>query len=185
MKLIVARHGETIENANGIIQGQQHGCLSEKGIKQAKMLASRLKNEKIEVIFCSDLNRAKDTAMEVKKLHPNAEIIFSKLLRERYFGEIEGKEKSKLGDIDIYSLDCCETQESLMKRVGEFIDSMPKSYGCALIVAHGGTNIALTAKILGITFEESLNMGKITNTGVNIFEPFPKLKLFNCSEHLN
>ena len=35
MKLLIVRHGETVENLQRICQGQSHGTLSEKGIKQA------------------------------------------------------------------------------------------------------------------------------------------------------
>ena len=48
MKLILTRHGETIENKKGILQGQKIGTLSKKGIKQAKKLALRLKGKKID-----------------------------------------------------------------------------------------------------------------------------------------
>ncbi|MBW2970484.1 histidine phosphatase family protein, partial [Candidatus Woesearchaeota archaeon] len=53
MKLIIVRHGQTIENAKKICQGQSLGTLSEKGIKQAKKIGERLKNEKIDKIYVS------------------------------------------------------------------------------------------------------------------------------------
>ena len=48
MRLIVTRHGETVDNINGIIQGHTQGKLTENGKEQAKKLGERLKNEKIE-----------------------------------------------------------------------------------------------------------------------------------------
>lgn len=41
MKIIIIRHGETEENAAGIIQGQSHGTLSKKGIEQAKKVGGK------------------------------------------------------------------------------------------------------------------------------------------------
>jgi len=43
MKLIIIRHGQTIQNANGIIQGQSEGILSLKGHKQVEKLGNSLK----------------------------------------------------------------------------------------------------------------------------------------------
>jgi len=44
MKLILTRHGETIENQKGIMQGHLPGHLSKQGVEQAKKLALRLKH---------------------------------------------------------------------------------------------------------------------------------------------
>ena len=39
--LYLVRHGETVDNANHIMQGQTPGELNEQGIKQAEDLAER------------------------------------------------------------------------------------------------------------------------------------------------
>ena len=41
--LYLVRHGETVDNANHIMQGQTQGELNEHGIKQAEELADRFK----------------------------------------------------------------------------------------------------------------------------------------------
>ncbi|GBE19836.1 glucosyl-3-phosphoglycerate phosphatase [archaeon BMS3Abin17] len=71
MKLILVRHGETEENKRREIMGQKQGTLSSLGIEQAKKVAQRLKDEKIDYIFSSDLARASDTAKEIHKFHQN------------------------------------------------------------------------------------------------------------------
>lgn len=43
--LYLVRHGETIDNAHHIMQGQTQGELNEKGIKQAQEVAEQLKYE--------------------------------------------------------------------------------------------------------------------------------------------
>ena len=65
MRLILTRHGETEDNVKEILQGQAGGKLTAKGIEQAKKLALRLKKEKIDKIYVSDLKRAVDTAKEL------------------------------------------------------------------------------------------------------------------------
>ena len=49
--LYLVRHGETVDNANHIMQGQTPGELNEKGVQQAKELAEQLKDEPIDC-FC-------------------------------------------------------------------------------------------------------------------------------------
>ena len=97
MEIILTRHGETIENIEGRFQGHLPGKLSEKGKIQAKKLALRFKDEKFDYIFSSDLTRAVDTAKEIKKFHQNIPIKFTKELRERNLGELQGVKKSELG----------------------------------------------------------------------------------------
>ncbi len=84
-KIILVRHGESIANAKGISQGNRNKwmdtSLTKKGKEQAKKLAERLKEEKIEVIYSSDLKRAKETAEEINKFH-NLKIKFDKRLRD-------------------------------------------------------------------------------------------------------
>ncbi len=82
MRLILVRHWETEENKRREVQGHKHGKLSSLGIKQAKRVAQRLKKEKINFIFSSDLARASDTAKEIHKFHPKTPIKFVKELRK-------------------------------------------------------------------------------------------------------
>lgn len=56
--LYLVRHGETIDNAHHIMQGQTQGELNEKGIKQAQEVAEQLKNEPIDAFVSSDLRRS-------------------------------------------------------------------------------------------------------------------------------
>ena len=96
MKLILVRHGETIENVKGIMQGHIHGKLSDLGKKQAKKLALRFKEEKINAIYSSDLARASDTTKEIAKFHKKAKIILVKELRERNLGDWAGMHRRRL-----------------------------------------------------------------------------------------
>jgi len=91
MKLILTRHGETIENQKKIMQGHLGGHLSENGKWQVRKLALRLKNEKIDAMYSSDLKRAADTAKEIAKYHKNIQINFVQELREVNLGSLTGK----------------------------------------------------------------------------------------------
>ena len=96
MILILTRHGETVLNKQGILQGHLPGELTDEGIMQAKKLAKRLKDEKIDAIYSSDLKRAADTAKEIAKLHPDAGFHLVKELREGDSGSFTGKKSSEV-----------------------------------------------------------------------------------------
>lgn len=90
MKLTLVRHGETEENAAKIIQGQIHGTLSPKGIEQAKTVAQKLKNNKYDIIYSSDLGRCVNTSKEIIKFHKSTKFVLRTELREFNFGIFEG-----------------------------------------------------------------------------------------------
>ena len=61
-KLIIIRHGETVDNAARRSQGQLPGKLNERGIAQAQAAARRLQDVDISAIYSSDSERAYHTA---------------------------------------------------------------------------------------------------------------------------
>lgn len=96
MKLILSRHGETLENQQHILQGQLPGTLSPLGIAQAERLAEMLQEETIDNIVSSDLARSYNTAVTVARKHgltPHQ----TPLLREMDWGIYTGK---RLDDVD-------------------------------------------------------------------------------------
>lgn len=72
MKIIVVRHGESKMNGSGLVQGQTSvSPLKNIGIKQAQKVAKSLKDESINFAYISPLQRAKQTASEILKFHPD------------------------------------------------------------------------------------------------------------------
>jgi len=90
--LYIARHGESVWNAKRRIQGQRDVALSERGVRQAEALARRLTGERLDVVFASDLQRARNTAAAVAALQPllREPVRVRAELRERSFGSWEG-----------------------------------------------------------------------------------------------
>jgi len=189
MKLILTRHGETDGNKNKIHEGNRlHGKLSKKGKEQAKKLSERLKHEKINAIFSSDLRRAKQTLKEIAKYHKGIPIKFLKELREIDVGSFTGKKYSET-DWNNPPKNR-ETYESVQKRAKKAIDKIYKKYplGTVLFVAHSFLNKVLITIIL----EKDLKAIKDYhqgNTAVNILEiredKKHKIHLLNCIKHLN
>src|SRR3989344_166472 len=97
MRIIIVRHGETLENIQDVLMGHMPGTLSELGIEQARKVALRLKDERIEYIFSSDLKRSLDTANHIKEYHPYAVFEITNKLREVDMGAWQGKTKKELG----------------------------------------------------------------------------------------
>jgi len=197
MKIILTRHGQTLENIEGRFQGHLPGKLSEKGIDQAKKPGLRLKNEKFDYIFSSDLARCADTAKEIREFHKNTPIEFTKELRERNLGELQGIKKSDLGlnpnklVAGTVESKKGETQKEMYVRAKKFINNLIKKSPekKILIVGHNGINMALIANILNKSFKEYQEIKPQFNCAVSIFNLNKnnptKIELWNCIKHLD
>lgn len=89
MRLILVRHGETIWNEEGRIQGFTNIGLSERGKEQIKKVAQALSKERVTAIYSSPLKRAMDTAEAIAQFH-DLEVIPDPDLREINVGDLEG-----------------------------------------------------------------------------------------------
>ena len=174
MQLYLVRHGETIENAKGLIQGWLPGHLNGKGKEQASVLAKKLKKIKFDCIYTSDLKRSYDTAMIIRKYHPRIKLISSRLLRERNFGIYQGNPKyaidwkkidPKLHDMHIRKGESIDDVEA---RAGKFLKFLKgKNYKIVLVVTHGFVEMVLRSIILNKSLDEilghELNNGQVEN----------------------
>ncbi len=180
-RIIFVRHGETEWNKEHKIQGQTDIRLSKEGIEQAKKLAERLKNEKIDAIYTSTLSRTIDTAKEINKYH-NLKIEKCRELDEINFGIFEGmtweEVNKKYPDIqnernkDIYNYEIAkgESYKQLWERVHKKILEIERRYpkGNILIVGHGGAKIVMLMNFLNKTFNE-VRKDDIKNASLTIF----------------
>jgi broad specificity phosphatase PhoE len=85
----IFRHGETDWNKERRCQGHTDIALNDNGISQAKELASRASALSLQVVFSSDLTRARQTGSIVAE-HLNVPIFFDSRLREMSYGKAEG-----------------------------------------------------------------------------------------------
>jgi broad specificity phosphatase PhoE len=97
MKFVLVKHGETKEGRRGIILGSLPGELSIGGKKEIKIISEKIKKSGLEpeIIFSSNLNRAKQSAEIISKTL-GLEIKYDKLLRERASGVAEGKKENEV-----------------------------------------------------------------------------------------
>ena len=150
--LYLVRHGETVDNANHIMQGQTPGELNEQGIKQAEELADRLKDEPIDAFVSSDLQRSIHTCELIAVPHGKA-VTTTPLLRERDWGSFTGKYIPGLANLKDPSLwpDDIESLEDLK----------------VLAVGHGIINKAIQSVYFDKPMNELKPMG---NAEVRVFE---------------
>ncbi|AIS52435.1 phosphoserine phosphatase 1 [Thermoanaerobacter kivui] len=181
-RLYIARHGQSEWNLENKIQGIQDTNLTETGIRQAQLLAKRLKSEKIDCIYSSDLKRAHETAqiiaqefgLEVKKIPE---------LREMSFGVWEGLTAEEINKLykEIYQLwrinpdkaviEKAETLKEVQKRILiETYNIIEENRGKnILIVSHGTSIKALILGILGIDLSFYPKI-RLDNTSLNIID---------------
>ena len=176
MKLIIARHGETIENQKGILQGHLPGTLSENGINQAKEVALKLKDTKIDYVYSSDLKRCTETAKEIMKYH-NCPFELTKELRERYLAELQGKSKKSLGhsketSIAVFENHSGETRKEMFDRAKRFLEKIKLKHKdqTILIVSHNGINKAIISAINGTGAQGIPEIPNMTNDEIKEFD---------------
>ncbi len=93
--LYLVRHGESIYNAEGRVQGQEDVPLSELGLRQSRAAAEALSTFPVERIYSSPLRRALQTA-EVIAARLGLPILLDDRLKELHAGIFQGKLRREL-----------------------------------------------------------------------------------------
>lgn len=96
-RIIAIRHGETAWNVDTRIQGQLDIALNAAGRWQASRMAEALKDEPITAIYASGLTRAWETAAYLGRAL-ELDVTREDALRERGFGEFEGKTFAEIAE---------------------------------------------------------------------------------------
>ncbi|MCP4137223.1 MAG: alpha-ribazole phosphatase [bacterium] len=94
-EILLIRHGQTDYNKNERFLGMTDISLNETGREQAARVGERLKDEKIDLVYCSDLKRCVETA---EIIGFNKDIEYTSNLREMNFGKWEGLNWKELRD---------------------------------------------------------------------------------------
>lgn len=165
-KLFLVRHGETVDNAAQILQGQEQGELNEHGREQAREVRDKMRGEKIDVFVASDFKRAIDTCRIISEPHGCPKIVTTPLLRERDWGSFTGKYIPNL-DWQNNWPDDIEALEHLKSRAQNFLTWLKTTYPdkTVLAVGHGIINKAIQS----VYFNKPMNqIMKMTNAEVRV-----------------
>ena len=140
--LYLVRHGETVDNALQLMQGQTQGQLNKKGVKQAQQTSLIYKDTKIDVFMSSDLYRAIQTCELIAKPH-HATIVTTPLLRERDWGDFTGRFIPDLKGLPFP--ENVESIDDLLNRATSFLTYVKQvcPHGSILAVGHGIINKAI------------------------------------------
>lgn len=161
MELYFIRHGESVSNSRGLMEGWGDSDLSERGLEQARRLAGRLAAMgSFDVLICSPLLRARRTAGIIGKAlnrTPHVE----RDLREIHIGALGGRQVT---DVGLYYPDelrrwAAEDVDLVFpggERLGDFYDRASRAVQRlrsenierGLVVAHGGTLSACLTLLL-------------------------------------
>ena len=163
MKLYVVRHGETEWNILKKMQGSADIPLNEHGKEQAQQTKSNLENIRFDIIFCSPLIRAKQTA-EIINIDRDLDIMFDDRLRERNYGEFEGMGKSSFDYNSFWSYNKnlkytkAENVQDFFKRIYNFLDEIKMNYSNKniLVVCHAGVTKAIECYANGMMKDEEI-----------------------------
>ena len=165
-KLFLARHGETVDNANRIMQGQTQGQLNDEGLRQARELAAAMASQPLDAVIASDLHRSVETARIVAAPH-GLEVVTTPLLRERDWGGFTGRYIPDLKDA-VWP-DDIETLDALKGRARRFLEFVRTRYEgkTVLAVGHGIINKAIQSVYYGKPMPQ---VERMTNCEVRTLE---------------
>ena len=172
MEIIFIRHTEKEEMG-------EDPYLTKKGIKQARHLANRLKRENFSEFYCSDMNRAKQTAEIVSKIiriKPKIE----KSLKE-FKSEMLIKNKNKWN----------REERGHYNELISFLKNItraPNDKKSILIIAHGITNRMILSYFLGLNLKRIIQFRQAEGGFNSIYwvEKFKnwRLKIWNDNNHI-
>lgn len=189
MLIYLIRHGETASNAARILQTPEIP-LSERGVRQADLLARRLAGAGISDVWSSDLTRAVMTAERLRDA-TNAKLELDPGLQERNYGDARGTAYADIG-VDILAPDYAppggETWETFHARVdatwSRLTAALSRVRGNLAVVTHGLVCYSLATRQLRV--DSATPPVRWTNTSVTVIDgehPW-NVRLLNCSEHL-
>ena len=166
MIVYIMRHGETIWNYKGIIQGRSRNRLSKKGIEQAKSQSLKYKDINFDVIISSPVFRAVQTS-KIMQENQNCEIKKNEKITEIDQGVFAGRLKSSMTEQDwenYFSKNKefgLENNDEIFSRVNDFANELKENYKekTVLVVTHR----AIAKRLLTILKNENRSNEEMFN----------------------
>ena len=165
-RILLFRHGETVNSKEVCFNGHYDVGLSERGQKQFQHWAEILKQQSFKAVYSSDLQRTRNSAQFIGQKHGLEPVTYSDL-RELSFGtwegmsvsEVEhnfpGQMKKRMESVATFQADGGETYPQLQDRVipkfEEIVALHPNEQ--IAMVCHGGVNRVILGHLLGIPMD--------------------------------
>ena len=161
VKITNFAHGTTLDNEKEISSGWYDVELSKLGVEQSKKLREQVKDRRFDVVFCSDLKRAVDTAKLA--FGDSAPIITDARLRECNYGNLNAGPSAFVepmceGECIYDRFPEGESYEDVKARMADFLEFLKKNYDGknVAIVSHKAPQLALEVLLKGKTWEQAL-----------------------------
>jgi broad specificity phosphatase PhoE len=180
--LILVRHGESVWNRAGRIQGQVNSPLTDLGINQAKAISDHLSgillNQELE-IYTSPLDRAIQTAEIIAQGidHPSSKIIIEERLNDFNVGEISGtfgwdkvaeifpeQAQLRLQDPMRFHPSGGESGAEFEARLRSLLEDLMDDGALKLMVSHGIVNKFIRGILKNLSGKEMVQLGESQNT---------------------
>lgn len=182
MRLLLARHGATANNAQRRYTGQTDIPMSALGERQAAALAARLANQHLDGVVSSDLRRASDMGQPIAEQH-DVSLRLDPDLREISMGDWEGATFDEIHEREPEQLRCWQDDpftfappggETILQVRDRLIRALARWYaeypdGTVLWVTHGGCIGILLCHLLGVDLHRRWQFRK-DNAGLSEIE---------------
>lgn len=159
IKITYFVHGTTTDNEKEISSGWSDVDLSAKGIQQSIDLKNQIKDKHFDVVFCSDLKRAVQSAELT--FNGEVEIIQDKRLRECNYGDFNGQASSIVEPMQEKNIGQRfpngESYEDVKMRIADFIEFLKQNYRGknVAVVAHKAPQLALDVLLKKQTWHQA------------------------------
>lgn len=153
-------HGTTTDNERRVASGWKDPELSDEGKDQSIKLKDLIKKRRFDLVFCSDLKRAIDSA--IITFGDGIQIIRDKRLREIDYGDLTRYDSRMVEALMIRHVEKPflngESYVDVENRVREFLDDLLKNYNTKriAIVAHRATQLALEVILNNKSWEQAI-----------------------------
>lgn len=182
LEVVLIRHGETDWNAERRLQGYLDIALNAEGLRQAQLLAQALQHEQFDAIYCSDLQRAVQTAQPLAVLQ-GKQLQIDAAWRERCYGAFEGLRYAEIGErypeahkamqareLDYRYPQGVNTAETLREFYARSVNTLKRvldqPYKKVAVVTHGGVLDCINRFARGADLSLPRDFD-IPNTGIN------------------
>jgi len=200
-KVILVRHGETEWNRLRRIQGGNSDTqLNQRGQKQAESLALRLKQEEVQAVYSSPLQRAQETARAIADCH-QLPVEIEPSLKEIEVGALEGMPIADVGkrlsqllikhaqSEELPRLPGGESLTEVQQRVWSTIQRLVVKHGNNVLVvaSHYFSILTAVCSVLGLPLSQ-IDRLRLHSGSISILtfdEQANRLILFNDTCHLD
>ncbi|MDP4038953.1 MAG: histidine phosphatase family protein [bacterium] len=187
LKIYLARHGQNVDNVNGVLNGHRDKPLTKKGIEQAHEVANKIKGNNLhfDFIYTSPLKRASKTAEIISDTINGSKPVEMIELIERDFGVMTGEKQSRIEELcapDIIKAELityflnpkgAETFPDLVKRADELLLKVKNKHkdGNILLVTHGDFGKMIYAAYYNLHWKEVLELFHFGNSELLLLSP--------------